>query len=131
LRDYILRSEVSTLRFLSATSIPVPKVLEYNFCENNPVGVGYILMERLPGNSLRWSLATPEQRKKVTTQLSNINMGLKTHPFAMTGSMYDPGIHDVGPFAPESLTDYCGSKMKALGPYSSTKERNTSPHIFN
>lgn len=39
LQDYILRSEVSTLRFLSGTSIPVPNVFDYNFSEKNPVGV--------------------------------------------------------------------------------------------
>ena len=122
LRDYILRSEVSTLQFLSATSIPVPKVFDYNFCEKNPIGVGYILMEKLPGNSLRWSLTTPEQRKKVTSQLADIYMELKAHPFAMTSSIYDPGIYDIGLFARESLTDYSGTKMKALGPYFSTKE---------
>lgn len=126
LRDYILRSEVSTLRFLSETSIPVPKVFDYNFCEKNPVGVGYILMEKLPGNSLRWSLATPEQRKKVTSQLADIYMELKAQPFPMTGSMFDPGLYDVGPFARESLTDYHGSHMNALGPFLSTKEYFTA-----
>lgn len=126
LRDYILRSEVSTLQFLSRTSIPVPKVSDYNFDENNPVGIGYVLMEKLPGNSLRWSLATPEQRRKVTSQLADIYMELKAHPFDMTGSMYDPEAHDIGPFARESLSDYFGSKMKALGPYSSTENYFTA-----
>lgn len=53
LRDYILRSEVATLYFLSETQVPVPKVFDFAFCETIPVGVGYILMERLPGRSLR------------------------------------------------------------------------------
>ncbi|KOS41013.1 hypothetical protein CDV55_103664 [Aspergillus turcosus] len=122
LRDYILRSEVSTLQFLSETKVPAPKVFDFNFCEPNPVGVGYILMEKLPGRSLRWSLATPEQRRKVTSQLADIYIELYAHPFAMTGSMHHPGSHDIGPFARESLTEYHGSQMKALGPFFSTKE---------
>lgn len=128
LRNSILRSDVSTLRFLSETSIPVPQFFDYNSCEKNPVGVGYVLMEKLPGNSLRCSLATPEQREKVSSQLADIYMELKAHPFAMTGFMYDPGSHDIGPFARESLTDYSSSKMRALGPYFSTREYFTA-HI--
>lgn len=122
LRNYILRSEVATLQFLSGTQVPVPKVFDFNPCETNPVGVGYILMEKLPGSSLQWSLATTEQRRKVTSQLADIYIELKSHPFTMTGSMHDPGTHDIGPFAHECLTEYDGSQMKALGPFSSTEE---------
>lgn len=122
LRDYILRSEVSTLQFLSETKVPVPKVFDFNFCETNPVGVGYILMEKLPGSSLRWSLATPEQRNKVTSQLADIYIELKAYPFNMTGSMHQPGSHNIGPFARESLTEFHGPRMNALGPFFSTEE---------
>ncbi|KAJ5240209.1 hypothetical protein N7468_004828 [Penicillium chermesinum] len=128
LRDYILRSEVATLQFLGETQVPVPKVFDFNFCETNPVGVGYILMEKLPGSSLRWSLATPEQRRKVTSQLADVYIELKAHPFTMTGSMHHPGSHDIGPFARESLTEYHDSQMKALGPFFST-EAYFSAHI--
>jgi aminoglycoside phosphotransferase (APT) family kinase protein len=61
LRDYILGSEVATLQFLGKTKVPVPTVYDFNPDESNPIGVGYILMEKLPGKSLRWSLTTPEQ----------------------------------------------------------------------
>lgn len=54
-RDYIMRSEVSTLQFLSETKVPVPRVFDFDFDEANPIGVCYILMEKLLGNSLRWS----------------------------------------------------------------------------
>ena len=62
LRNY-MRSEVSNLQFLSKTNIPIPKVFDSKLDETNPVGVGYILMEKLPNKSLRWSITTPEQRK--------------------------------------------------------------------
>ncbi|KAJ5565915.1 hypothetical protein N7535_007553 [Penicillium sp. DV-2018c] len=82
LRDYILGSEVSTLQFLSKTKVPVPTVFDFNPDESNPVGVGYILMEKLPGKSLRWSLTTPKQRQKVTGQLADIYIELKGFPFS-------------------------------------------------
>lgn len=122
LRDYILSSEVSTLQFLSGTKVPVPKVFDFNFDGTNPVGVGYILMQKMPGRSLRWSVASPEQRKKVARQLADIYIELKTYPFPTTGSLHQPGSLDIGPFARESLTDFHGSQMRALGPFSSTEE---------
>lgn len=122
LRDFILRSEVSTLQFLGGTKVPVPKVFDFNLCESNPVGVGYILMEKLPGRSLRWSLASPEQKRTVISQLADIYIELYAHPFAMTGSIHHSESHNIGPFARESLTDYHGSRMKALGPFFSTEE---------
>ncbi|VTO89520.1 unnamed protein product [Fusarium graminearum] len=61
LRDYILRSEVATLLFLDKTAIPAPKVHDFALENpNNPVGFGFILMDKLPGRSLRWSLATQQ-----------------------------------------------------------------------
>jgi hypothetical protein len=122
LRDYIMCSEASTLQFLSETRVPVPKVFDFDLNEKNPIGVGYILMEKLPGNSMRWSLATPEQRKKVAEQLADIYIELKAYPFSMTGSLYQPESRRVGPFARESLTDYHGSQMRTLGPFSTTED---------
>ncbi|KAJ5107179.1 hypothetical protein N7456_003854 [Penicillium angulare] len=123
LRDYILNSEVATLQFLSnETKVPVPKIFDFNFSDTNPVGVGYILMEKLPGHSLRWSIATLEQRRKVIDQLSDVYIELKNHPFTLLGSMNSPGSYGIGPFARESLTDFHGPEMKALGPFSLTAE---------
>jgi hypothetical protein len=128
LRDYILRSEVATLYFLSETQVPVPKVFDFAFCETIPVGVGYILMEKLPGRSLRWSLATPEQGKKVASQLADIYIELKADPFDKTGSIHFIGSYDIRLSARESLTDFDGHQMKALGPFLSTEECFTT-HI--
>lgn len=75
LRDYILASEASTLQFLSKTKVLVPTVFDFNPDESNPVSVSYILMEKLPGKSLRWSLATPKQRQRllVNLRISTLN----------------------------------------------------------
>lgn len=121
-REYIMRSEVSTLQFSSKTNVPIPRVFDFDFDEANPIGVCYILMEKLPGKSLRWSLTSPDQRRKVASQLADIYIELKAHPFPMTGSLAQPGSCVIGPFARESLTDYLGSRMKALGPFLSTTE---------
>ncbi|GIK07109.1 hypothetical protein Aspvir_002764 [Aspergillus viridinutans] len=122
LRRYIMRSEVATLQFLSKTNIPSPRVLDYNFEQANPTGVEYILMEKLPGKSLRWSLTSPEQRKKIISQLADIYIELKAFPFDSMGSLDQPGTDHVGPFARESLTDYVDSQMRPLGPFISREE---------
>lgn len=55
LRDYIISSEVATLKFLEKTQIPAPNVHDFALeGADNPVGVGFILMDKLPGKSLRW-----------------------------------------------------------------------------
>lgn len=70
LRNYIMLSEVATLKFLSErTNVPDPQAFHFNLDENetNPIGVGYILMQKMPGRSLPMSdhHITREQKKKV------------------------------------------------------------------
>ncbi|KAB8269301.1 hypothetical protein BDV30DRAFT_242515 [Aspergillus minisclerotigenes] len=122
LRDYIMRSEVATLQFLSQTKVTAPKVFDYGLHGQTPVGVGYILMEKLPGKSLRWSLASPEQRGEVMDQLADIYIELESFPFDNMGSLDRPGTNHIGPFARESLTHYVDSQMILLGPYSNPRD---------
>lgn len=122
LRAYIMRSEVATLQFLSMTRVPVPEVFDYKLDEENPIGVGYILMEKMPGRSLRWSLLSREQRKKVMSQLANIYIELHVFSFDSMGSLDQPGTQHVGSFARESLTDYENSHMLPMGPFTSSGE---------
>lgn len=120
LRDYIIQSEVATLKFLESTKVPSPRVFDFGL-ENatNPVGVGYILMEKLPGKSLRWALATQQQRRRVIDQLADILIELHKYPLDLMGSLDHPGDAHIGPFARESLTDFAQSKMRPIGPFSS------------
>ncbi|EEH10611.1 conserved hypothetical protein [Histoplasma capsulatum G186AR] len=122
LRAYIMCSEVATLQFLSKTKIPVPKVFDYNLDEKNPIGVGYILMEKMAGRSLRWSLLSAEQKRKVMSQLADIYIELQRFPFDLMGSLDQPGTERVGFFARESLTDYKNSHMLPMGPFPSSRE---------
>ncbi|RJE25724.1 hypothetical protein PHISCL_01912 [Aspergillus sclerotialis] len=127
LRDYIFRSEVATLKFLEGTAFPAPKVFDYALeGEQNPVGVGYMLTEKLPGSSLRWSMPLiPE--KKVMEQLADIFIELRKHPFEKMGSLDSPGSSHLGVFAQESLTDFGkDSRMSSLGPYTSPQDYHTA-----
>ncbi|KAJ5043359.1 hypothetical protein NUH16_000148 [Penicillium rubens] len=118
-----MRSEVATLEFLGETKIPAPKVFDFSLDEANPVGVRYILMEKLPGRSLSWSDATREQRLKVIDQLADIYIELHAHPFPMMGSLdkIDSKLF-IGPFARETLADFGESGLKMLGPFSSSEQ---------
>lgn len=125
LRNYILRSEIATLQWLSRTNIPVPKVFDFNLDESNPVGVAYILMEKVPGHSVGNSLclaSSLEQRKKVLSQLADIYVELLAHPLDAMGSLDDPISSHIGPFARESLTDFQAGAMKPMAPCSSNEE---------
>jgi aminoglycoside phosphotransferase (APT) family kinase protein len=117
-----MRSKVATLLFLDKTNVPAPRIFDYNVNGGNPIGMAYILMEKLPGKSLRWSVVPPEQRKKVMSQLADIYIELQAFPFDQMGSLNYPGTDQVGPFARESLTDYCDGQMRQIGPLPSHKE---------
>jgi aminoglycoside phosphotransferase (APT) family kinase protein len=122
LRDYILGSEVLTLQFLSKIKVPIPTVFDFNPDDSNPVGVSYILMEKLSGKSLRWSLTTLKQRQKVTSQLADIYIELKGFPFSVIGSFNQQNSSHIGPIARESLADFEDLHMTMLRPYMSSEE---------
>ena len=127
LRDYIIRSEMATLLFLEKTGVPAPKVYDYALEQpENAVGVGYILMEKLPGKPLRWSLTNEQQKWKVMDQVSDILIELRKYPFHDLGSLDSPGQSNVGPFAHESLTDSLQSPMCTIGPFHSMEEYEVS-----
>jgi aminoglycoside phosphotransferase (APT) family kinase protein len=88
-RDWILRSEAATMTYLQRyTRIPSPKIFDWA-CESdpeNPLGVGYILMEKLDGKSIDWQAATLQQKDKVMQQLFEIFLEIEKHPFKAIGS---------------------------------------------
>ncbi|KAJ5950725.1 uncharacterized protein N7479_009138 [Penicillium vulpinum] len=89
-RDWKLRSEAATMTYLQRyTCIPTPKIFDWA-CESNsgnPLGVDYILMEKLDGKSLDWQAATPQQKEKVIQQLVDISLEIERHPFEAIGSL--------------------------------------------
>lgn len=127
LRDYIVRSEMATLKFLEQTRVPAPKVFDFALgTAPNAIGAGYILMEKLPGSSLRWATATDAQRTKVMDQLADIFIDLHKHPFDLLGALDRPASPHVGSFARESLTGFADGRMRAMGPFSSLEEYHRS-----
>lgn len=90
-----------------------------SFAADNPVGVGYILMEKMPGTSLLWGKPSLEQEKKVMSQIADVYIKLHAFPFKLMGSLDQPGTEHIGPFARESLTDFVGSEIRPIGPCSS------------
>ncbi|KAI9839444.1 MAG: hypothetical protein M1819_002069 [Sarea resinae] len=122
-RDYIIKSEVATLRFLETTKVPAPKVFDFVLEGNdNPVGVGYILMEKMAGKMLLWSTASPKECEKVVSQLSKVYLELQAHPFELMGSLDLPGTLSIGGFARESLTDINCSELQLLDHCRSAKD---------
>ncbi len=126
-RDYIFKSEAATLMFLEKTAVPAPKVYDYALeHDNNPVGVGYILMEKLPGKPLNWHAATPPQRRRVLEQLADVQIELFKHPLQALGSLDTPGSSQVGAFAHESLLDMVGGQLQTCNPFRSAKQYRIS-----
>jgi aminoglycoside phosphotransferase (APT) family kinase protein len=62
IRDYVLRiprmehawveHEVTILKFLAATSIPVPRIKTFSLSAEDPIGSPYMIQPRLPGESV-------------------------------------------------------------------------------
>lgn len=112
--------------FLGQTGVPAPKVHDFALEHpGNPVGVGFILMEKLPDKSLRLSIKTQQQRKKVMNQLADTFVELQKYPFDILGSLDRPGASH-GEFARESLTNFIQSEMRTTGPFSSLEEYHLS-----
>ncbi|KAK4171009.1 hypothetical protein QBC36DRAFT_250357 [Triangularia setosa] len=98
-RDYMITSEVATLRFLEKTRVPAPKVFDFALEKElgNRVGVGYILMEKLSGTPLNWNTAGQEHKRKVMNQVADIYLELSRYPFDAVGSLDTPGSGHIGP----------------------------------
>ena len=128
LQDYIIKSEVATMKFLEHTAVPTPKVYDFALAvdETNKVGAGYILMEKLPGRSFEKSLASEAQARKTFEQLADIYLELSKHPFQSMGSLDQLGTDRIGSFARESLMDMNGLEMMGIGPCSSSEEFHAS-----
>lgn len=135
-RDYVLRSEAATMKFLALhTTIPSPRVLDWALESDpdNAIGTGYILMEKLPGAPLDWPAATASQRSHVVRQLADIMIELHRHPFSQLGSLIDADTEDglADPASKQSpaqirglaepSTLNCGTNGGPLGPFRSSK----------
>ena len=116
-QDCIFLSEVATLKFLESTEVPSPQVYYHAISgPSNPVGVSFLLMEKLQGSPFQWQKATAKQRTKVMQQLARFYLEMEKHPFQSSGSLQlaENGSIEVGPVA-QAL--YFQTPEKSLGPF--------------
>ncbi|KAI1816552.1 kinase-like domain-containing protein [Poronia punctata] len=126
-RNFDRLSEFATYRFLASTNIPVPEV--YDFADDddptNPVGAGYILLEKLAGKPLAWHEASEVQKYIFFRQLADIYARLKQHPLDGLGRLQlsSKGLPKVGP----AFFDYDSSEnLIPFGPFSNSNDYYTA-----
>lgn len=131
LQDRILLSEVATLRFLSSTKVPVPKVHGFALrtAENNTVGVSYILMDKLIGHALDLEPASREQKIRFLNQFADVFAELSLHPFPAIGCLVaNSGALEpisIGPLVAERTASFEERKLALLGPFNTATEYRT------
>ncbi|QVM06336.1 hypothetical protein D8B26_001048 [Coccidioides posadasii str. Silveira] len=111
-------SEVATLAFVRACGIPAPRVLGYS-AHDNPVGVEYILMEKLPGRPIgdAWFSLPEKDRLKVLHEIVTLEAKLFANSLPASGSIYF--AHDLPPGTPNvPLSD---SEGLCIGPYANLR----------
>lgn len=117
-------SEVATYRLLHQTTLPVPAVYDFALdgSEDNPVGVGYILLQKLPGRPMNWAHASAEQKNHIFQQLRDIYIEIEKIPYPSIGrpiiSNHQGDVY-VGP----SFFEYDeNGKSISRGPFSTSFE---------
>ncbi|KAJ6532798.1 hypothetical protein B0H10DRAFT_172850 [Mycena sp. CBHHK59/15] len=114
-------SEVATLRFLKAkTSIPVPSLYDWDDDGANPVGVPYMLMQRLSGRLFGPIIPqiTAAGRMKLATQVARYEVELYDNSLSSIGCLVDAD-GTVGPLVP---TCTGGLIPNDRGPFKSSKQ---------
>ncbi|KAF2850103.1 hypothetical protein T440DRAFT_555370 [Plenodomus tracheiphilus IPT5] len=88
-RRWAIASEVATMDFVRAHSIPTPRILGYAFDEN-PIGSEYILMEKIPGRPIgdAWFDLSDQQRLQVLHDIVELESKLFSIQLPASGSIY-------------------------------------------
>ncbi|KAL3414057.1 hypothetical protein V8F44DRAFT_633910 [Aspergillus fumigatus] len=87
LRHYATASEAATLHFLHSKGIPIPKLYGHSSSEDNPVGVEYIIIEKVRGVSLqsRWHTFSKQELHRLASTFIEIKKKLFNIPFGLSG----------------------------------------------
>lgn len=87
---YAVASEVATLDLLQFHGIPVPKVLGYSAVSSNPVGIEYILLEKIQGTPLseQWFSMGTKTQVKVMKQIVDLEKRFLGIKLPASGSLY-------------------------------------------
>lgn len=107
--------EVKVLELLAEyTTIPVPRVLAYSLDSNNGFGVGWILMTRLPGESM---LKICEKRGLSFNAIQSIIQDLAEYVSQMHCNI--PRMQQIGSFR---LNGKIGVDSNGMGPWSTYEQ---------
>jgi hypothetical protein len=89
-KSYAVASEAATLDCLHSHGVPVPKVLAYCPDSSNPVGVEYMLLEKIKGTPLsdQWFSMDNKIRVKIMRQIIDIEKRFMAITFPANGSLY-------------------------------------------
>lgn len=100
-------SEVATIEFVrQETDMPLPRIITFNSDNQNELGFEWILMEMMPGTTLRkrWRKMTWEAKEEVVKQLVKYQAQLFEKRFAGIGNIFmqteapDKAFDAIGPF---------------------------------
>ncbi|KAM5441941.1 hypothetical protein MferCBS31731_003204 [Microsporum ferrugineum] len=96
-KHHAVASEAATLGLLHSCGVPVPKVLGYSPDHTNPVGVEYLLLEKIDGEPLgdRWFTIGNKTRVKIMKQIVEAEARFMNIPLPASGSLYYR--KDLGP----------------------------------
>ena len=84
-------SEVATINFVRQnTDIPVPQILAFDDSSENELGFEWILMEMLPGGTLRtkWRKLSEEVKRELVKQVAKYQAQLFHHKFPAIGNNF-------------------------------------------
>ncbi|KAI9829013.1 MAG: hypothetical protein M1832_000036 [Thelocarpon impressellum] len=127
-RNFDRRSEFAVYRFLATTSVPAPEAFAMADDDDptNPVGAGYILLDKVPGKAMEWHEATDAQKDHFFRQLADAYVELERHPFPAVGrlTVFSPTpVADDLPAVGTALFDYEASgKPIPLGPFRTSRQ---------
>ncbi|KAK2857310.1 hypothetical protein FQN49_004829 [Arthroderma sp. PD_2] len=89
-KHHAVASEAATLGLLHSRGLPVPKVLGYSPDNTNPVGVEYLLLEKITGQPLgdRWFTIGNKTRVKIMKQIVEAETRFMSISLPASGSLY-------------------------------------------
>ncbi|GJJ08576.1 hypothetical protein Clacol_002795 [Clathrus columnatus] len=129
LPSYVMETEVATMRYLTTkTTIPVPRILHFNFDHDHPLGV-YMLSEKFEGIKLStiFSSLSAKEQDFLVKQIAHWSIELFKHRFDTIGSLYIKEEHDnlefiVGPIShPLFYGEDRGNLSLNRGPFHSSR----------
>lgn len=87
---YAVASEAATMDVLQCHGIPVPKVLGYSAVSSNPVGIEYLLLEKIEGKPLseQWFSMDTKTQVKIMRQIVDIEKRFLDIQLPASGSLY-------------------------------------------